>query len=301
MVNSDGIGAKFKSPELIVSGTIQAYSEKSEPTTLTISDFPSEISSAYIIWSDSYKEKISSKGSYSYTYSSPGMRTVNLEITDENGSSRLQSIGETEVSLFVGDAPMFYNFFEPSAWRDAWTSPGLKITHKADYTDTYETWSEVSFDGWDSSTIGGIDITMGSLGVSGNSGSYGYAYQLLTGREALKFSLDQPAHVVEIKLTDLVENENGSNDEVIRVQLFKKSGALVSEQIFSGDDDGIVLANLQSESSFSLIVITVGAYSGDVFRFGWHATDSLEGVMPQASEGSDALISSVKVRYSIPK
>ena len=268
MISAEDLGASFTSPSLKVNATVQEITEEGQSSNVVINDLSTEASTAYIVWSDSHKDKISSLGDYDYTYPEPGIHSIQVELIDRFGNTTLQTIGTTEVSLLVGNAPGYFDFFEPYAWRDAWTSPGLKITHKSNYTDNNEVWSDVTFEGWDSHVLEGQDIAFGMLGVSGQTKSSGSFFQQMEGTEA------------------------------VRVQLFNEAEDLVLEKIFAGDDDGIVLASLQSESSFSTIVLTVGAYNGGNFQYGWYVNDSLEGVSTLPDEGSEILVASLKVGYS---
>ena len=298
MISAEDLGASFTSPSLKVNATVQEITEEGQSSSVVINDLSTEASTAYIVWSDSHKDKISSLGDYDYTYPEPGIHSIQVELIDRFGNTTLQTIGTTEVSLWVGNAPGSFDFFEPYAWRDAWTSPGLKITHKSNYTDNNEVWSDVTLEGWDSWKLEGQDISTGLLGVSGQTKSSGSFYQQMDGTEALRFSLKRAAHSVEIKFNDLWANEKPTYHEAVRVQLFNEAEDLVLEKIFAGDDDGIVLASLQSESSFSTIVLTVGAYSGGNFQYGWYVNDSLEGVSTLPDEGSEISVASLKVGYS---
>lgn len=301
MINTEGINARSAASNHSVATNISKLAELGMSSTVEITEISNSFKEAYIIWSDSHKEQVFEIGSFSYVYPEPGIHEIKVEFIGFDGEVKTQILGQTEVSLFVGDAPQFFNFSEPFAWRDAWTSAGLSITHKSNYTDEDEVWSEVSFSGWDSSSLDGLDISMGQLGVSGSTSTTGTFYQLIDGTEALRFILNTPAHAIEIEVVDLMADEFSVHDEAMRIQFFDASDVLVTEQIVSGDDDGIVLVSLQSETSFTSIVITSGGYDGASFVYGAYVDDSQQVVSSPVDEGSEMLIDSLRVRYTMPE
>jgi hypothetical protein len=208
-----------------------------------------------------------------------------------------------------GDAPTSLNSSNPNAWINAWTQPGIDITHKANYTDGVA-WSAITKNALGSSNLTGGDLFAGDLGVSGQSVATSSVKQEIDGREALRFALTDHslAGEVSINLSRFFQHDDGS-------QLYSESGRL---QAFNGDTlvntlnfkadsaTGNKTITLQVDQGFDSLVLTAGDYNGQDFKFGAYAKDDGSfGSDPYTTgttqHGSDFLVDLVLIGVQPPE
>jgi VCBS repeat-containing protein len=235
-------------------------------------------------------------------------------IDDGNGGSdtatvTLEIIGVTDAAptiITIGNAPEHISRKTRGAWEDAWTDDAITITHRADYLDESEPYSDVLFTNSGSGELLGGDIYRGDLGVSGQSIPSSHVRQELDGSEALRFELDGDATSITFGVNRLFTNDdNRGFFEAGRVQFFNAAGELVGEEVFVANSDaGDLQVTVTTDEAFSVVVFTAGVYNGDDFVFGGYATESGEfgsdpiprsngqstGNSPVAVQGSDYLL-----------
>ena len=121
-------------------------------------------------------------------------------ISDGNGgmdteTATIYIYGESEADIIqLGDAPDRIPREDRYAWVNAWTDENVKITHKADYQDDSDVWTEALFSGNNGTILSGGDIHSGDLGVSGVTQYSDDAYaQEVDGTEALRFEFETTA------------------------------------------------------------------------------------------------------------
>ncbi|MDY6976693.1 MAG: hypothetical protein SVW51_10785, partial [Pseudomonadota bacterium] len=207
-------------------------------------------------------------------------------------------VDDVDVGTRIGDASLFFNFFDPYAWQNSWTDEGITLAHKANTADLNEAWSAMSFVGWDSWRIEGQDVAFGHLGVSGRTSQTGSFFQQLDGTEGIRFDIDTSAMSGEIMFTDLYANESGNLDEQARVQFFDESGNLVDEYLVTGSASGEVSMGFTTQSAFDYFVVTAGAYDGNgQFVYGSYADDNGVAASGEANTGSELLIDAIQVGF----
>ena len=194
----------------------------------------------------------------------------NGSIDTETATVTIHGVPEPEI-LRLGDAPDRLPRGDRYSWINAWSDEKVTITHKMDYEDGAESWSDVVISGNGGSVLAGGDIYSGDLGVSGATTSEnGAYYQEIDGTEALRFELTNVATNVVLNLKEFYSNDDGNgNSESVRVQVFDENNTLVKETTAVADSlsgDGSVA--LSVESGFKSLVVTSGAYQSDEFLFG---------------------------------
>ncbi len=198
----------------------------------------------------------------------------------------------------LGDAPTRLSRTDRNAWVNAWSDDGVTITHKADYNDDTEEWSDVALTGNSGSVLAGGDILSGDLGVSGTTLSEnGAASQELDGSESLKFELEEGATTAVLDLSSFYFDDDGEgNSESVRLQAFDAEGNLVEELIASADSDtGESTISFEVESGFSELVVSAGAYDGERFVYG--SLINAEGSSVESSSNSEFLIDSIEFEF----
>ena len=198
-------------------------------------------------------------------------------VSDGNGSTDTQTtiiniygVSDT-VIIRLGDAPDRLPRDDRYAWINAWSDEKVTITHKMDYADDSETWTDILISGNGGSVLAGGDIYSGDLGVSGVTTSESGAYlQEIDGTEALKFELSETATKAVLNLERFYFDDDGNgNSESVRVQAFDENNTLVKEVIAIADSlSGNSSMALSVETGFKSLVVTSGAYQDDAFLFG---------------------------------
>ena len=115
-------------------------------------------------WFDSLDSGETATDSFEYTVSdgNGGVDTQTATITISGASDA--------VVMLLGDAPDRLSRSDRNAWNDAWSNDDVTITHKADFQNDDEAWSDVLISGNGGSLLAGGDILSGDLGVSGTTG-----------------------------------------------------------------------------------------------------------------------------------
>jgi hypothetical protein len=172
----------------------------------------------------------------------------------------------------VGDAPERQGGLG-GQWAQAWTNAGVSISHKADQTNSGESWSAVAFNSVLAGTLAGGDVYAGDLGVSAQSVASSTVRQEIDGKEGLRFALTENASKVTLSLARLFSNDDGSLfSESGRLRLFDAAGNVVGETTFNADSaSGTKLVSLASAVAFSSIEINAGAYNGNEFVYGGYS------------------------------
>ena len=281
------------------TGEIQEFTLRNEQVQLTLDiDSDEPVSGIIVDWGDGTLESFADASALFHDYDTLGVYDVSVQLVTDSGSFDIGKVDDIDVGIRIGDAPQFYNFFAPMAWQNAWTDEGIGLSHKANTGDINEAWSELSFSGWSSSTLSGVDIFMGQLGVSGQTSPTGTVYQMLDGTEGIRINLEQPAFNGEITFSDLYANESGNLDEQARIQLFDENDQIVSEHLVTGSDSGEVTQQFSSASAFSYVVITTGAYNGNgEFVQGSYTDDLGLAAGGAANTGSELLIDAMQFGY----
>jgi hypothetical protein len=222
----------------------------------------------------------------SFIYVAPtnfvGADTFTYIVKDEYGAENSSTVTINVLSaaekVLLGDAPVRLSTSNPTAWIDAWTKPGISITHKASFVDSGEAWSAVALNGLNAQLLSGGDLFGGDLGVSGQNLGSSAIKQEIDGAQALKFSFDKTAVKVEIDLNRFYVDDDGmafNFNEAGRVQAFDAQGNLVAEEtFFATRTDGTSTVALEHAEGFQSIVVTAGAYNGANFVFGAYADDT---------------------------
>jgi Domain of unknown function (DUF4347)/Calx-beta domain/PKD domain len=235
------------------------------------------VSNYTIDWGDgSMLENIDALGTVNHVYEISGKYEINVNITDEDGvyldiDSLSVSVDPFELpeTIKLGDAPSALSRLDRNAWDDAWSNDWIDITHKADYSDALETWSNVTLTGSKTSELGGGDIYAGNLGVSGQTLLTSQIRQEIDGTEALRFELNNIATRVTVDIANLEGNETDNIFESGRLQVLDDQGLVVDEIVFQADSAANEKQiSLQNEEGFVAVVLTAGAYEDLQFQFG---------------------------------
>ena len=234
------------------------------------------VASFIVDWGDSTSDTFTTAGDVNHVYTATGRNTISVGLVDEDGTHVnagtlnvvVNDIPPVE-SIKLGDAPLRVSRSNPDVWTEAWTNERVDISHKADFSDTNELWSDVILSGRNSSVLSGGDLFGGDLGVSGQSLFSSGIRQEIDGTEALRFDLHELATTVTVDVARLQGNTGNGSFDAGRLQLFDQAGLLVDEMVFSADMQGhnkqITLTN---NVGFSSVVLSAGAYNGTDFIFG---------------------------------
>jgi RHS repeat-associated protein len=265
-------------PTIAISGAAEIDTGASYTLNLgAITDPGDDTVTTYIVnWGDGTVDTLSAGGDVSHVYLAAGNNTITVDLIDEDGTH--VSAGNLAVSvnapppveiIRIGDAPLRVSRSDPNAWENAWTDAKIAISHKADYLNNNEVWSNAAFHGNNAGVLSGGDIFGGDLGVSGQTLASSTIRQEIDGTEALRFDLDQAATKVTIDLSRLDGNNSSGHFDAGRLQLLDDAGLVVDELIFNADafasDQQITL---EHDSGFSAAVLTAGVYNGADFIFG---------------------------------
>ncbi|MBL8396671.1 MAG: cadherin-like domain-containing protein, partial [Candidatus Accumulibacter sp.] len=208
----------------------------------------------------------------------------------------------------IGDAPERQSGVG-GQWAAAWTNTAIvsSITHKADVTNTSESWSAVQLSGLSPQTLAGGDIYSGDLGVSGQSVASSNVRQEIDGKEGLRINLAEAATGLTVYLSRLfAQDDGGTFFESGRIRLLDAVGTLIKESSFhAGNLAGSQSLTLHSDISFSAVEINAGVYnaSGNFIHGGYAQADGrfASGVTIDAfggKHGSDFLID--KIDFQVP-
>jgi hypothetical protein len=245
---------------------------KTDPGTDTVTNY-------LIDWGDgSAVQNVTSAGDINHTFTSTGNKTISVSLVDEDGTFVNPTTVGVNVSqqstrlLMVGDAPE-RQFAGGTQWTQAWTKAGVSISHKADQTNAAENWSAATLTGVSPQTLGGGDIYVGDLGVSGQSVASSTVRQEIDGKEGLRFALTENASKITLSLSRLFSNDDGSLfSESGRLRLFDAAGNVVGETTFNADSaSGTKVVTLASATAFTSIEINAGAYNGNEFVYGGYS------------------------------
>lgn len=278
----------------------------------SITDPGTDTITSYVVnWGDGRSDSYSAAGDVLHTYAADGNYTINIALTDEDGTH--VNAGSLAVlvndvipaeKVRIGDAPMFIPASKPNAWSDAWTNDAIHIRHKANYLDSTEAWSSGTLNGVKPNVLAGGDIFMGDLGVSGQALKTSAIPQEIDGTEVLRFDLAKVATGVTIDLTAFNVDQSGKNFEAGRLQLLDSSGSVVDELTFNANSTGISKTiTLDHAGGFTSAVLTAGVYNGDAFVFGGFADASGHYLSnPIYShgiwDGSDYLVNAIGFEFS---
>ena len=212
--------------------------------------------------------------------------TFTYDIADGNGGTASATVSVTvtgvpdaePVIVTIGNAPERVSRRDRDAWEDAWTDDMVQISHKSDYTDSGEAYSDVSFTSAGAGSLAGGDIFRGDLGVSGQSLPTSVVRQEIDGTEALRFDLAEEATEVTFGVNRLFVDDDGTGfAEAGRVQLFNAAGDLVAEEIFVADSStGDQTVTVAADEGFTSVIFTAGLTDDDQFVFGGYATGTGE-------------------------
>jgi hypothetical protein len=240
-------------------------------------------------WGDGTTSTYSAVGDVTHTYASASSPTINVSLSDEDGSFAnvasvavtVQPVGQVE-TVRIGEAPQRQSG-AGGQWAAAWSDAVVDIVHKADYSSVAESWSAVSLHGVSPQTLAGGDIYQGDLGVSGQSVASSSVRQELDGTEALRFTLDREATEVSVNLSRFYLNDDGGLlVESGLLRLIDSAGNVVAEKGFRADNaTGTQQVTLAAAAGFVAVDVLAGAYDGDTFVFGGYAK-------ADGSFGSDA-------------
>jgi hypothetical protein len=224
-------------------------------------------------------------GSATHTYASGGaIHSIHLTVTDEDGSfvagAKDVTVNTTvpPVIVHLGDAPQRLSSSNLNAWVDAWTQPGVGISHKANLDSGSEAWSAVALNGLNGTILSGGDLYSGDLGVSGQNLATSAIRQEIDGTEALRFNLSQAATRVTVDLARFYVDDDANTfnfNEAGRLQALDAQGHVVKEISFAADTiSGNKEVSMDYAGGFSAVVLTAGAYHDGTFVFGAYANDA---------------------------
>jgi large repetitive protein len=251
-------------------------------------------------------------GVVTHTYALAGNYTIGVDLTDEDGSfvdagSKaivIQPDVQPEI-VRLGDAPSRLTTANPNAWIDAWTEPGVTITHKANVESISEAWSAVSLNNIGQTVLSGGDVLTGDLGVSGRSLATSSAPAEIDGTEGLRFQFDRDAQKATFELARFFLNDDGTSfAEAARVQAFDENGNLVGERYFTANSTaGDQTVSVEFGAGFRSVVVSTGALNGGTFVYGAYANangsfGTAPGVIDGKLKGSDFVIDSAEFEFA---
>ncbi|MDW5284358.1 hypothetical protein R6Y90_05190, partial [Alteromonas macleodii] len=285
--------------EPTATGSIQEFTLRDQEVQLELQISSDEdVLEVIVDWGDGTSESFNDPSALLHEYGDLGLYEISVQLVTASGTYDVGVVEDVDVGTRIGDASLFFNFFDPYAWQNSWTDEGITLAHKANTADLNEAWSAMSFVGWDSWRIEGQDVAFGYLGVSGRTSETGSFFQQLDGTEGIRFDIDTSAMSGEIMFTDLYANESGNLDEQARVQFFDESGNLVDEYLVTGSASGEVSLNFTTQSAFDYFVVTAGAYDGNgQFVYGSYADDNGIAGSGEVNTGSELLIDAIQVGF----
>ena len=285
--------------EPTATGSIQEFTLRDQEVQLELQISSEEpVLEVIVDWGDGTSESFNDPNALLHEYGDLGLYEVSVQLVTASGTYDVGVVDDVDVGTRIGDASLFFNFFDPYAWQNSWTDEGITLAHKSNTADLNEAWSAMSFVGWDSWRIEGQDVAFGHLGVSGRTSQTGSFFQQLDGTEGIRFDIDTSAMSGEIMFTDLYANESGNLDEQARVQFFDESGNLVDEYLVTGSASGEVSMGFTTQSAFDYFVVTAGAYDvNGQFVYGSYADDNGIAGSGEANTGSELLIDAIQVGF----
>ena len=285
--------------EPTATGSIQEFTLRDQEVQLDLQISSEEpVLEVIVDWGDGTSESFNDPNALLHEYGDLGLYEVSVQLVTASGTYDVGVVDDVDVGTRIGDASLFFNFFDPYAWQNSWTDEGITLAHKSNTADLNEAWSAMSFVGWDSWRIEGQDVAFGHLGVSGRTSQTGSFFQQLDGTEGIRFDIDTSAMSGEIMFTDLYANESGNLDEQARVQFFDESGNLVDEYLVTGSASGEVSMGFTTQSAFDYFVVTAGAYDvNGQFVYGSYADDNRIAGSGEANTGSELLIDAIQVGF----
>ncbi|TXI40681.1 MAG: hypothetical protein E6Q59_03200 [Nitrosomonas sp.] len=268
------------------------------------------VTSYVVNWGDGSSDSYSAAGDVLHTYAADGNYTISADLIDEDGvhvnAGSLAVLVNDVIpaeTVRIGDAPMFISASKPNAWSDAWTNDAIRISHKANYLDSAEIWTNNTLSGVRPIVLAGGDIFRGDIGVSGQSLKTSAIPQEIEGTEALRFDLTKAATSVTIDLNAFNVDQSGRNFEAGRLQLLDSFGSVVDELTFNANATGISKTiTLDHVDGFTSAVLTAGVYNGDEFVFGGFADASghyhSNPIYSHGTwDGSDYLVSTIEFEF----
>ena len=299
-------------PTIALAGAISVDEGETYALTLgSINDPGDDVVTEYIVdWGDGTSDTYNAGGDVTHVYATDGNYTISVSLQDEDGlhadaGELMVIVNDVSVeTVRIGDAPIRVSRSNPDAWADAWTDDGVAISHKADYGDASESWSDVTLNARSSHLLEGGDVFGGDLGVSGQALNSSSIRQEIDGTEALQFDFDGVATAVDVELSRLnVDTDNGHYDAG-RLELFNEAGDLVHEELFFADElSHEQQIRVEHTEGFGSVVLTAGVYDGSVFHFGGIA-DSSGGYLSDpvdlsdgSWDGSDYLLNAIEFEF----
>ena len=221
--------------------------------------------------------------------------------TIATGSAEGVIFNDDTSSFKIGDAPARPPRSDAGAWERSWSHAGVNIEHKANLSDTDESYSSVLFASSGSGILAGGDVSGGDLGVSGQTKATSPVLQEIDGSEGVRFHLDQEANQISFQLSRFTRNDDGTGfNEAGRLQLLDAAGGLVKEIFFYADAlDGSKQLSVSVEEGFSQAVFSAGAQNGEDFVYGAYGNEAGNGFGSDpyfangGMHGSEYLIDSV--------
>ena len=268
------------------------------------------VTSYVVNWGDGSSDSYSAAGDVLHTYAADGNYTISADLIDEDGvhvnAGSLAVLVNDVIpaeTVRIGDAPMFISASKPNAWSDAWTNDAIRISHKANYLDSAEIWTNNTLSGVKPIVLAGGDIFRGDIGVSGQSLKTSAIPQEIEGTEALRFDLTKAATSVTIDLNAFNVDQSGRNFEAGRLQLLDSFGSVVDELTFNANASGISKTiTLDHVEGFTSAILTAGVYNGDEFVFGGFADAAghyfSNPIYSHGTwDGSDYLVSAIEFEF----
>ncbi len=196
-------------------------------------------------------------------------------IIDEEGNTDSATATIFINSSHIGDAPENVTLGNLHEWEDAWTEGRIDISHKADFIDNNENYSEVTFTRFFPQQLEGGDIFHGDLGVSGNTANTSLVDQEIDGTEALKFELTFEATELSFGVSRFFsDDDNTGFAEAGRVLLLDENDLIVKEFSFSADSSaGDQELTVEASEGFNQVIFNAGATDLE-FVFGAYADNN---------------------------
>lgn len=118
-----------------------------------------------------------------------------------------------------------YNRSVPNAWRDAWTSNGVFISHRQDGGNTSEAWLAANYSPGQPGIYGHSDISAtGDIGVAGRTSGTQPTPQEIDGTEALRFVFTGTASLLDFTFASFDAGDRA------RVEAYDSGGGLITSQ-----------------------------------------------------------------------
>ena len=280
------------------TGTIDESILRGDQAQLVLDiDSQEAINEIIVDWGDGNIESFADASALLHNYDDTGLYDVSVQLVTDSGTYDVGIVDDVDVGFRVGDAPTYFNFFNPNQWQDAWTDVDLELSHRANTANDAESWSAMSFTGWVSWVLSGVDISFGNLGVSGISNYTGGSYQHLDGAEGIRADVDG-AFSAQIDFSELFASELANSHESARIQAYANDGTLIDEYMVTGVDDGAATFSFSTNSAFDYVVISAGAYDQNgEFVYGSYAQNDGTATSSAPGTGSEFLLSAMQFGY----